>query len=95
MVADTEAATGTGHSSCMEAHIREKDSTGFAAHLRGNREQCFLRPLGVHVNGAAVDESWELAASVAELVTHRGHRQHDVQLLSDSVNECGIAPFFG
>ena len=46
MVADTEAATGTGHSSCMEAHIREKDSTGFAAHLRYHwMENVFYTPM--------------------------------------------------
>lgn len=47
-------------------------------------------PWGSHlepVDGAAREESWELAQSVPEGLAARGHGQHHVQLLPDPLHE--------
>jgi hypothetical protein len=52
-----------------------------------NREKGITWPLGEPIDGTAVDQAREHTASRAERVAYRTHAQHDVEVVSDSVDE--------
>lgn len=52
-----------------------------------NGEKGITRPLGEPIDGAAVDQAREHTASRAERIAYRTHAQHDVEVVSDSVDE--------
>lgn len=76
------------------AHLSESLSDLFTGQFellqefRGHIEECLFGPPGEPVESAAVDERGEHSAADSEGVSYGRHAQTDVQVVSDSVDEC-------
>lgn len=62
--------------------LREVLDEGFS-----DTNQRLLGPRKEPINRAFIEECWELSSAVSELLTDRREAEHDVEVISNSINE--------